>query len=195
MGAPLHFLNQDSRILEQIRRGDDNALVTLFQSSRRPVCALVLRNSGTEADAEDVLQEALIILWERVKSGRHEYTAKLDTFIYATAKNLWLRRLSRMKREIPSDLAQETEASDDPSPLEAVIESEQARLIQAALTRLGEPCRTLLLLYYWEEATMEEIAAQLGFANAETAKSKKYQCKNALKRLVQEFASDYEREQ
>jgi DNA-directed RNA polymerase specialized sigma24 family protein len=40
------------------------------------VTAFVLRNSGTQDDAEDMLQEALVILWERVRSGRFEYYGK-----------------------------------------------------------------------------------------------------------------------
>jgi DNA-directed RNA polymerase specialized sigma24 family protein len=59
--------------------------------------------------------------------------------------------------------------------------------VKLALTKLGEPCKTLLILFYWEEASMEQIASRLGFANAETAKSKKYQCKKALQLLLQDI--------
>jgi DNA-directed RNA polymerase specialized sigma24 family protein len=67
-----------------------------------------------------------------------------------------------------------------------MIESEEAQIVRGALEKLGEPCRTLLLLFYWEELSMDEIAGRLGFANAETAKSKKYQCKKELQRLLKE---------
>lgn len=89
-----------------------------------------------------------------------------------------------MKREVPADLAERDDASDEPSPADALAGSDMAAAVAAALDRLGEPCRTLLLLYYWEERSMEEIAAQLKFANADTAKSKKYQCKKALERIL-----------
>jgi DNA-directed RNA polymerase specialized sigma24 family protein len=52
------------------------------------------------------------------------------------------------------------------------------------MEQIGNPCRDILLLYYWEEQSMEEIALKLGFANADTVKSKKYQCKKMLERLV-----------
>jgi RNA polymerase sigma factor (sigma-70 family) len=78
--------------------------------------------------------------------------------------------------------------SDDPSPLDQLIESEEASMIGDAVRRLGEPCRTLLVLFYWEEASMEEIASRLGLANAETAKSKKYQCKKALQEILKRVA-------
>jgi RNA polymerase sigma factor (sigma-70 family) len=133
------------------------------------------------------------VLWERVRSGRYEHNAALGTFIFATARNLWLRRLARMRREQPADFGHETSATDDPSPLEELMDSEQTQCIKAALDRLGEPCRTLLVLFYWEEASMEDIADRLGLANAATAKSKKYQCKEQLKRLIDRTTDGHER--
>jgi RNA polymerase sigma factor (sigma-70 family) len=192
MSPPLLFLNQDAGFLERIRNGEDLALVRLFHANRRAVTALVVRNSGTALDAEDILQESLVILLERVRAGTFEPGAKIETFVYATARNLWLRRLARRRREIPTELDPEGTQSADPSPLEELIEDQEAGLVAMALRRLGEPCKTLLILFYWEEATMEEIARRLGFANAETAKSKKYQCKKALRTILRDYAPDYE---
>ncbi len=189
MTVTLHFLTEDARLLDRIRRGDEEALVTLFRQSRRAVTALVTRNSGTERDAEEVLQESLVVLWERVRQGRYRHAARLETFLYATAKNLWLRRLARARRETPLNLDADESVADDPSPLDRLIESEESAMISNALSRLGEPCRTLLVLFYWEEASMEEIATRLGFANAETAKSKKYQCKKALQDMLKRLVS------
>ncbi len=186
MAASLLFLNTDAKILDLIRKGDDEGLVMLYKANRTPILTYVLRNSGTEADAEDLLQEALIVLWERIRTNRFEYNARLSTFIYATVKNMWRRRLARSRRESPADIEQDTGHIENATALDIMIESEEARRVHEALERLGEPCRTLLILFYWEDRSMEEIAAALHFANAETAKSKKYQCKKALQRLLKE---------
>ena len=79
---------------------------------------------------------------------------------------------------------------DSESTLDRLVASEEAALVQEALERLGEPCKTLLLLYYWEERSMAEIALELGFANADTAKSKKYQCKKALEKMLAPYRED-----
>jgi RNA polymerase sigma factor (sigma-70 family) len=148
------------------------------------VRALVRRNSGTEDDADDILQEALVTLWERVTTGRFHYSARLGTFIYATAHNMWLRRLARSRREAPGIVTDPP--SDDASPLDLMIEEEEAEIVRSALERLGEPCRRLLLLFYWEEESMESIASEMGMANADTVKSRKYQCKKSLEALIRE---------
>jgi RNA polymerase sigma factor (sigma-70 family) len=80
------------------------------------------------------------------------------------------------------------EREDPPDPdmgaLDMMMEEERTAGLTAAMEKLEGRCRELLLLYYYEERSMEEIASTLGFANADTAKSKKYQCKKALERLL-----------
>jgi RNA polymerase sigma factor (sigma-70 family) len=193
MKSPLSFLNSDARLIDGIRRGDDTALVTLYEANQRPITAYVMRNNGTQDDADDILQESLVVLWERLRAGRYEHTAALGTFLFATARNIWLRRLAHQRREQPLDPIADDPSTDDPSPLEQLMESEQVACVRNALDRLGEPCRSLLVQFYWEESSMEDIAHSLGFANAATAKSKKYQCKEQLKRLMGSRSPDHER--
>ena len=180
----LFFLNEDARILDQIRKGNESALVTLYEANAKPVATFISRNRGTQDDADDMLQESLVVLWERVRAGRYEHTAKISTFIFATVKNMWLRRLARTRREVVTDMANDPTPSNETSILDNLIETEEATQVASALNSLGDPCRKLLFLYYWEELAMEEIAAQMGFANADTVKSKKYQCKKALEKLL-----------
>jgi len=190
MPTSFFFLNDDSKILDAVRKGDENALAELFQRNRRPIASLVVRNGGSEDDAEDILQESLVVLWERVRSGTFEYQAKLSTFLYATAKNIWLRRLARRRHEVPEPADIPDPPDDSGTPLEELEENERTGAVRQAMEKLGSPCREILLLYYWEEQSMEAIAATLGFANADTAKSKKYQCKKFLERLVRELLGE-----
>ena len=153
----------------------------LFNDNRRLVTEFVVRNSGSAEDAEDLLQESVIVLWERVRSGRFEYAARLSTFLLGVAKNRWLRVLASRRREPP--LNDELDApSDDLTADAAMIRSEQTLMVRNAMERIDGICRKLLTLFYWEELSMDEIARRMGFANAETAKSKKYQCKKHLER-------------
>jgi RNA polymerase sigma factor (sigma-70 family) len=192
MKPSLFFLTTDARILDLIRKGDEEALVMLYESNRKPIVAYVSRNSGTSDDAEDLLQESLVILWERVRRGKFEYKAQLSTFIYATMKNLWSQRLRGMKRLSSGEIDPNDHEDFSPSALDVLIESEHAAMVRDALDRIGGQCRKLLLLFYWEEMSMDEIASRLGFANADTAKAKKYQCKKALERALGSFQKQSE---
>ncbi len=191
MSPRLLFLNEDASILDMIRRGDEQALVRLYELNRKMVSSFVARNNGTHDDYEDLLQEALVILWERVRAGRFEYSSKLSTFIFGTVKNIWLRKLARARREVPIDLQSEEHEDPQETALDELIDSEEASAVKQALERIGDVCKEILLLYYWEECSMEEIATKLGFANAETAKSKKYQCKKALEKMLKQTLNRY----
>ncbi|HEX9829615.1 MAG TPA: RNA polymerase sigma factor [Bacteroidota bacterium] len=184
MSPSLSLIQSDQRIIERMHAGDEEALVAVYETNRKPITAFVTHNNGTTDDADDMLQEALVILWERVQSGKFELTAQLSTFLYATVRNLWYRKLARMKKEIPAELEPDQVEDQRASVLEEIIDDETAQLVRAALNKLGEPCRTLLLLFYWEELSTELIAQRMGFANADTVKAKKYQCKKALEKIL-----------
>lgn len=193
MAPILPFLSNDSRLLEMMLRGEEEALALLYHQNRKAVFALVLRNSGNEEDAEDVLQESVVILWERVVNGRFEQQAKLSTFLFGVAKNVWSRKRMRKHREPATEFAEESMDSGEGSVLDAMIDDERSRSVADAMERLGDPCRTLLVLYYWEERSQEEIAVQMGFANAATVKSKKYTCKKMLENILGEMGWGKER--
>ncbi len=191
MSPRILFLNDDARILDMIRRGDERALVSLYEANRKMIATFIARNNGTHDDYEDMLQEALVILWERVRANRFEYTSKLSTFLFATVRNIWLRRLARAKREIPTDLQPESNPDPDASVLDIMVEEEEALAVREAMEKIGEPCRELLTLFYWDECSTEEIAKRMGFANADTVKSKKYQCKKSLEKILKQTSDRY----
>ena len=186
MKPKLFFLNDDARILDLMKQGDEEALVIVYRNNQKAIASYVMRNNGSEDDAEDVLQESVIILWERVRSGRFEYSAKLSTYLYAVAKNVWSRKRMRKLREPATEVDNDAFGSTEQSALDKLIETERSQAIASAMEKLGDPCKTLLMLYYWEERSQEEIAEQMGFANAATVKSKKYTCKKMLEKLLHE---------
>lgn len=179
MSRGVLFFDQDSRTLSQIRDGDRAGLVSLYDQNRKPVVTHVTRNGGSADDADDILQESVVIVWERVRAGTFEPNARLGTFLFGVARNLWLRRLARRRRELPM-----TGDPDLVSADEEEEEDERVAQVRNAFKQLGEPCRTLLLLYYWEQLSMSDVAMHIGFANADVAKAKKYQCKEQLRRLM-----------
>lgn len=186
MSPTLQFFNRESKILHLIRNGDEQGLVMVFEDARKMAEAYVCRNSGTESEAEEVLQEAVVILWEKIRGGSFEAQSKISTFVMGIVKNLWARRLARKKREAPLPEDLDPPAGDE-SALDTMIREEQMETMRKAMALISEICRNILLMFYWEERSMEEIATALGLANAETAKSKKYQCRKNLENQLRQL--------
>ncbi len=169
----------DDELISMIRSGRQAALLRLYKMSKESIRNLILKNQGSEMDAEDMLQEALIITWQKVIEPEFKLSAKLTTFVYAVAKNLWLARLRKNGRLV---------LMDDDSKLTVQVEERGERmdmkLVRACMDEIGQTCKQLLGFFYFDGFTMDKIAELMDFANSDTAKAKKYQCMKKLETVV-----------
>lgn len=166
----------EKEIFERICKGDEKALEMLYKKYYRMMTKLVISNSGTEEEARDVYQDALIVFWQKSNSGNLVLTSKMSTYIYSICQNLWRKELDRKKRL--SHEEKDTAVSiDHDAP-------EREKIILKCINQLGETCKKVLMYYYYDELSMQDIAEKLGFANTDTAKTKKYKCKQKLDELV-----------
>jgi RNA polymerase sigma factor (sigma-70 family) len=163
-------------IFDRIQKGDEKALEIVYKKYYRMMTKLVISNSGTEDEARDVYQDALVVFWQKARSGNLVLTSKMSTYIYSICQNLWRKELDRKKR-----LSNEERDSPDSIDMD---KPEREKIIARCMEQLGETCRKVLMYYYFDEMSMQEIADKLGFANTDTAKTKKYKCKQKLDELV-----------
>ena len=167
---------KDSEILEKIRKGDESALDYLYKKNFKMMTKLVINNNGTEDEAKDIYQEALIVFWQKVTSGNLTLSSKISTFLYSICQNLWRKELERKSRMSNEEKDTEEELDFD--------QQERIDVINRCINQLGETCRRILTYYYFDSLSMQDIAELLGFANADTAKTKKYKCKKELDELI-----------
>ncbi|MDH4058046.1 MAG: sigma-70 family RNA polymerase sigma factor [Cyclobacteriaceae bacterium] len=175
-------LKKEQEIFERICKGDEKALEQLYKKYYRMMTKMVITNSGTEDEARDIYQDALIVFWQKSTSGKLFLTSKISTYIYSICQNLWRKELDRKKRL-------SHEEKDIPVIINTDIK-ERNRIIGECLDKLDETCRKILMYYYFEEMSMQEIADKLGFANTDTTKTKKYKCKKKLDELVKTLYSE-----
>ena len=176
---------KDQQIIELIQKGDGKALDFLYTKNYRMMTKLIMKNSGTEDEAKDVFQEALIVFWQKIIKKELILTSKISTYIYSVCWNLWRKELDRKKRLSREEVEGSTVASHD--------SEEQIKVMRACVNSLGETCKKVLTYYYFDGLSMKEVAEKLGFANSDTAKTKKYKCKKELDKLVMSkySASDF----
>jgi RNA polymerase sigma factor (sigma-70 family) len=174
---------KDQELLSELKLGRENAFKAIYREHFGMIRYLVVKNSGSDEDAADVFQEGLMALYEAVRKPNFQLTASLKTFLYSICRNLWLKRLRAKGRDKLVDFEkpiQLPEVEIDPDPTES-----QLRILRRCLDQIGESCRALLERYYYLNQSMEEIATQLGYSNADTAKTQKYKCLQRLKKLAE----------
>lgn len=182
MNNLLH-IERDQELLQGFARNDDKSLETIYLENFPMIARMVLQNNGSEDDAKDVFQEAMIILYEKVQEGDFVLSSRLKTFLYAVCRRLWLKKLQGSSLEGPIyEETEDTVSVED--TLEAHEEKDlQFRKMEASMSRIGEPCKTILEDYYIHRKSMQEIAERFGYTNAENAKNQKYKCLMRLKKL------------
>lgn len=146
---------------------------------------LVVSNNGSEEEAKDIYQDALIVFWQKATSGNFTLTSKISTYLYSICLNLWRKELER-KSKLSNEEKDEAEWMEDDK-------QERIKIINECINALGETCRKVLSYYYFDGMTMSDIAEKMNFANPDTAKTKKYKCKQRLDKLIKTkySASDF----
>lgn len=175
--------SNEQALLKGLAANDRKAIEAIYRNHYSMIQTLVINNSGTSDDARDIFQEAIIVLYEKAKSGSFELHAQLKTYIYAVCRRLWLKRLVVYQR-FSGDLANapETIATEDDIEI-FEHRTQDFDLMDRALQHLGEPCKELLESYYLKKKNMSEIAREFGYTNADNAKNQKYKCLMRLKKI------------
>ena len=186
----MNSTEQDQYLLEGLAKENKQAIEYIYKNNYKSIQKLVLYNNGDDDDAADVFQEALVVLYE--KSINHDFrlSCQIKTFLYSVAKRIWLKRLNtKNKYSALSEDADSLSNSDDTNEKEQELQR-NFNLMEDALSKLGEPCRSLLEAYYLENKDMNQIAALFNYTNSDNAKTQKYKCMIRLKKL---FFSAYKK--
>lgn len=177
----------EQKLLEGLALNDRKAAETIYKQHYNMVQSLIINNNGHSDDARDIFQEAMIVLYEKARSGSFELNCQLKTYLYSICKRLWLKRLNQLQRISP-----EVENLEETVPVEEELEMHEQRnidflVMEKSMQSLGEPCRSLLEAYYLQKKSMVEIAGNFGYTNADNAKNQKYKCLMRLKKLFNQY--------
>ena len=160
-----HAAAAEVDLAEQARRGDHDALVELYQRHKEPLYRHALRMLGDEASARDVVQESFARALEALDRTRPEL--RFRAWIFRIATNLCLRLLTRQRRRVVPrddlDRLRDERATAEP-PDRQHQRAEVGQRVAAALARLPDRYREILLLREVEELTYEELAHALSIS-------------------------------
>jgi RNA polymerase sigma factor (sigma-70 family) len=178
----IHY--KDEAILNGILRGDKAILKYIYEWYFRTIRSLIQRNNGNEQDAEDIFQDALVIIYQRVSDNELSLDCSFKTFLYSVCRHLWLQHLEKEKSPANiADIENHIELSD-----EMVFEiydeqSEKYRLFQHHFLKLSKDCQKVLKLFY-NHTPLKDLADIMGYKTEKYAKTRKYLCKENLRQRI-----------
>lgn len=177
----------DAELITAIGNGDqlNSAIFFIYQEYSNTIQSFILANSGTQQDAEDIFQETVVTFIDLVKKNRFRGEASVKTFLVAIARNLWHNELK--KRERSGNREKVFENNRDLTEMDVsqyIADREMKQQLVNVLGKLGEPCKKLLTLFYYENLSMKDILHHLHYENEQVVRNKKYKCLQALTELI-----------
>ena len=181
----------DSAAIERVVAGDGDAFEVLVERYSRGLFRLAWRMTGSESDADDVVQETFL----RAYRGLAEYDgrASFSTWLYRIATNYTLDLLARRRRrgeqqppETADDGPQWEAAAGDAGPERLAESGELGRRLGFAMKQLSEQERAAFTLRHWEDLSIDEISETLGLGPSAT-KHSIFRAVQKLRRLLAPF--------
>lgn len=179
----------DGELLEILRGPDQNlrdrALSEVYRRTYATIERMILSNSGSVADAEDIFHDGLISFYKQAQNGL-TLTCALKTYIFSICRNLWLKRLRKSGRSsrLEDQHNEVVELNTDPSAF--LIVDECAGLVAEQLKKLGGDCQKIIVYAYFDQHKADEIAKLMDYATPQVARNKKSNCLKRFREQVLE---------
>ncbi len=178
----------DKKYIEALLTNNELLLKELYEKCFGKIRNFVVKHHGTPNDAWDLLQEAMLSIFYRLKKQPFTLTCPFDTFIYIVCRNLWIKELRKNNLNMvtidPDKVYYLKE--DDVNAFAEECKQQQARqkLLLEKMNELGEGCRELLK-QNWIGIPLNEVALKLNISYA-YARKRKMECMAKLIKMMKQ---------
>ncbi|HEX7589025.1 MAG TPA: sigma-70 family RNA polymerase sigma factor [Anaerolineae bacterium] len=177
---------EDQLLVERAQRGDKNAFAQIVETYQTPVYNLAYRMLGNANDAEDAAQETFLHSYAQLKKFHADQ--KFATWLLSIDAHYCIDRLRRRRflwLSLEDGPLIDTLMSDDPELDDGLLRQESQQQIEKLLERLTPPSRLVVVLRYWHDQSIEEIAQTTG-DSISAVKVKLYRARQALAKVLQD---------
>jgi len=180
----LNTKEEDDKLIHAILREDMTALNKLYHKHKSYWFKICLRYSNGRSNAEDIFQEAILVLFNQIKKGELVLTCQLKTYFFSICRNLWLKAIKKRRIKTVDIQDREDFVKIESSTFRSIEINEEKQAMLELLKQLGEDCQKVLMYFYYERLQMKEIAIRMNFANDQVARNKKVKCLKQLTHVM-----------
>lgn len=174
----------DKEIIEGIKAQDEKVLIYIYRKYRPMVINYVIKNSGTEMEAEDVLHDTIISIHNAVRKPVFGLRETFDLYFSFVSRNKWKYATRFKNRFVLTELFPETPDHTVTDMDNEYRQDQLQKIIFEKYKLLNEDCRELMKLYYFKKKRMKEIADFMNYKNDKMVIKQKHRCLEYLKVLV-----------
>lgn len=184
----MKIIEIQAQFLTQLRKGEGQAIMQLYEQAFDYCASFVLKNSGTLEDAKDVFQEVLLVFIKKLRDKEFVIEYDFKAYLYKITSNLWLKRLNAQKKiglylVVDEPKARIDLVAKDDLPEKKALEKRH-QLLYASLKQLKEDCQQLLHYTFFDKRSNFEIAQIMGFTSNNFVSQKRVRCLKYLKKKM-----------
>jgi RNA polymerase sigma factor (sigma-70 family) len=180
------ILHPDQSYIDGLANNNSAIIQSIYKKFVPKVIHYIRNNSGDEEQAQDVVQEIMILLFNQAKEKKLQLTCPFDAYFFLLCKRKWLNEIKKTSNK--GVTIKDDYASIDESAQEMVMQTEafdeKQQLFDTMFLKLGDKCQELLKLSFVIK-TMEEVAEKLNVTYGYVRK-KKSLCIGQLTEWIQE---------
>jgi len=178
----------DNTLLDKLKTEDSSSFELLYKFYFPSVASYIKQNLGNNEDAEDIFQEAIIVLLQKVRQPDFVLTSSLKTYLYAVAKNIWFKRLRDNKIKIADSELSLVTYRTETETFEIKPEKSKEEKLENWLLKITRNCQNILRALFFYEEPMDKLMAKMGWKNKHTAGNQKHKCIQQIKNVKEKEA-------
>ncbi|MFC0182171.1 RNA polymerase sigma factor, sigma-70 family [Pseudarcicella hirudinis] len=166
----------------------DKVTAYLYRTYKPKVASYIFLQHGTYEEAKDIFQEVIITflhqVWEKKFKAMSE--KEMEGYFKGIAHHKWLKKKEadgRRRRREDTFLNEGHEESNAP-PLERLLQKEDKQIAWQIFQKLDEICQKILIAFYVDGYSLEEIALRYELGSAEAVKLRKFRCVRKLREML-----------
>ncbi|MCT4582273.1 MAG: sigma-70 family RNA polymerase sigma factor [Flavobacteriales bacterium] len=165
----------DQEIIRQIRKGNRNIPLKRLYKEFPKIKKLIISSGGNADIAQEIFNDSLIILLEKIDTEDFVLTSKLTTYLYGINRFLWKNELRKQNKKKELEWRDTLILNHEDLNYDEEKE-EKIQLLEKLLNQITEKCKAIIQLFYFEKLSMKQIAERLNYSSVNSAKTQKYKC-------------------
>lgn len=173
----------EGTILKGIKEKKNEIFEYIYEQYFPSIDFLITTNNGNNDEASDIFQEALILIYEKLKKEELNLNCSIKTYLYSICRNLWFEYLRSRKKIQYEIIDSENFVETEDNFSNIINENEEYNLFYSNFLKLSEGCQEILTLFF-KKTPAKEIAKIMGFKSVQYVGKRKHQCKEYLLSMI-----------
>ncbi|MEO8404599.1 MAG: sigma-70 family RNA polymerase sigma factor [Chitinophagaceae bacterium] len=171
----------DNSLLDRLKDEDNTSFEILYKLYFPSIAAHIAKNYGNTEDAEDIFQESIIVLLQKVRQPDFILTSSLKTYLFAISKNLWMKRL-RDNKLLPVASFEKYQQETETFFVETQPGKTKEEKLNSWLSKITDHCQKILKAIFFYNEPIDSLMKKLGWKNKHTAANQQYKCIQQVKK-------------